>query len=181
MKQALRDRMRETRLALSPELYTEKSRKIQQKLSALPLYQQAKRILFYVSNEEEVSTHELIQAALTEDKAVFTPRVKEQELEILPITAWEELQPGAFGILEPQAGAPATDLHFDLILVPGLAFSPQGERLGYGKGFYDRLLKRTQGLSMGLAFEEQVTSELPTESHDIPVDWLLTDQSLFHP
>ena len=68
----------------------------------------------------------------------------------------------------------------DLIVIPGVGFDHSGHRLGHGRGHYDRLLKKTRGYKVGLAFEEQLVPELPVEAHDVPVDLLITDQNLLY-
>lgn len=182
MKQALRTQMSEKRKTLSPVLYAEKSQSIREKLKNLPDFQTAKRLLIYVSKPEEVETHTLIKEALKENKAVFVPKLKNQQIFICPLHHFEELEPGPHGILEPcEVLEPAQPQAMDLILVPGLAFSSKGDRLGYGGGFYDRLLKECTGKKVGLAFHEQILDEVPVEHHDVTLDLIVTDQSILHP
>jgi 5-formyltetrahydrofolate cyclo-ligase len=86
-----------------------------------------------------------------------------------------QLVPGRFGVPEPEAGCPAVPLNqLDLILVPGVGFDSAGRRLGRGKGFYDRLLAQVRGHKCGVAFEQQLVTELPEEPHDVRVDSILT-------
>ncbi len=90
--------------------------------------------------------------------------------------SWEDLIEGKMGILEPQfALEKGKEPPLDVILVPGLAFDHEGNRLGYGKGHYDRLLKSLSGLKIGLAFKEQILDELPHATHDVPMDIIITD------
>ncbi len=173
--------MREKRKALSPSSYAKKSLEIQKKLKALPKWREAGRILLYVSSPEEVDTHALILDALDENRKVFVPKASGKTLAICPLDDWESLKPGSHGILEPceilEEAHPET---MDLIIVPGIAFDPRGHRIGYGGGFYDKLLKLTRGYKVGLAFSEQMLDELPTEAHDVPLDLIITDQSLIY-
>jgi len=86
-----------------------------------------------------------------------------------------DLSPGRFGIPEPRPECPALPLkQLDLVLVPGVAFSPCGARLGRGRGFYDRLLRRVSGRKIGVAFDEQIVEAIPSEAHDEPVDGIIT-------
>jgi 5-formyltetrahydrofolate cyclo-ligase len=105
------------------------------------------------------------------------------EVQLFRLEAISELVPGTFGILEPTAELrelpPRQVLpsQIDLALVPGVVFDRQGNRLGYGRGFYDRLLRQLprEVLRVGLAFECQVVEELPVEPHDERMDWLVTE------
>lgn len=182
MKNLLRQSHRERRSGLTPNLLTQKSAAIRARLEALDEFQSAEKILVYLSKEDEVDTHLLVKDALEQGRMVFAPRVQNDELVIYPLKSWENLEPGTFGILEPALHPdPTHPAEMDLILVPGLAFDKKGHRLGYGKGFYDRLLKATKGLKVGLAFEEQIEEELPAEEHDVPLDLIVTDSSLIRP
>ena len=182
MKQALRQEMREKRKALSPASYAKKCTEIQKQLEFLPQWQKARTLLLYVSTDEEVDTRRLIHDALEKNRHVFVPKMNGDTLVICPLRDWEDLKPGGFGIMEPcEIVEEAHPESMDLILVPGLAFDRRGHRLGYGKGFYDKLLKNTRGFKVGLAFSEQVVEELPTEAHDVPLDLIITDSALIYP
>lgn len=182
MKQALRTKMREKRKALSRVLYAEKSEAVRARLEQLPLFKEANRMLIYVSTNEEVDTHVLIQSALKQGRKVFVPKIQEGAMALCPLQNWDTLKPGKFGILEPcmplRAAKPR---HMDLIIVPGVAFDSRGHRIGYGKGFYDKLLKETKGEKVGLAFHEQLIEAVPSEAHDVALDLIVTDQTLIYP
>ncbi len=182
MKQAIRQKICEKRKALSPDLYAEKSALIREKLESLPEFQDAEKVLVYISTPEEVATHELTKSCIESNKKVYVPKVLNEGLAICPILSWNELKPGAFGILEPcEIPSPTNPEEIDLILVPGIAFDPKGHRIGYGKGFYDSLLKSTRGIKIGLAFHEQIIDEVPAESHDVPLDLIITDSLILTP
>lgn len=182
MKQALRTQMSQERKALSPVLYAKKSASIREKIESLEEFQAAKNVLIYVSKTDEVDTHALIKDCLEQGQTVYVPKVKGEELVICPINDWHQLEPGNFGVLEPcEILDPLHPKHIDFVLVPGLAFSTDGHRLGYGGGFYDRLLKETNGHKVGLAFHEQIVENLPTESHDVALDLIVTDQTIISP
>lgn len=174
--------MREKRKALSPALYAEKTERIHQKLSDLKQYKEAEDILFYLSKEDEIETKGLITKALQDGKNVYVPCIQGDQLIICPLTKESTLQTGPFGVLEPVNKEDCTHpKQLDLILVPGLAFDERGHRLGYGKGYYDRFLKETEAFKIGMAFTEHVLKELPIEPHDVPLDLIITDSTLFHP
>jgi 5-formyltetrahydrofolate cyclo-ligase len=87
----------------------------------------------------------------------------------------KDLRPGKFGIPEPTTNCNSLPLNqLDLVLVPGVAFAPCGARLGRGRGFYDRILKSVNGLKIGVAFDEQIVDAIPSESHDVRVDGIIT-------
>ncbi|MFA6024599.1 MAG: 5-formyltetrahydrofolate cyclo-ligase [Candidatus Gracilibacteria bacterium] len=174
MKNAIRNQMREKRQALSPALHAEKSKKIREMVEQLPEFKNAKKILIYVSIGEEVDTHELIKDALTQGRALFVPKTKPDGIAVTPLKDWADLKPGTFGVLEPETQEEADPQEMDLIIVPGLAFDAHGHRIGYGKGYYDRLLKLSLGYTVGLAFTEQMVEKIPHEAHDVPLNLVLT-------
>ena len=92
------------------------------------------------------------------------------------------MSPRSFGILEPsdviEIKHPS---EIDVILVPGVAFTREGGRLGMGKGYYDRFLKQCTGVKIGLAYHEQILDVIPTEAHDVDMDILITDETIYRP
>jgi 5-formyltetrahydrofolate cyclo-ligase len=132
-------------------------------------------VLLYHSLPDEVDTHQLIGSALQEGKRVLLPVVVGDDLELRFLPTPDALREGAFHILEP-TGAPFTDYAaIDLAVIPGVAFTPDGRRLGRGRGYYDRLLAHfPQSLSsspylIGLCWPFQLLADLPTEPHDLTV------------
>lgn len=182
-KSQLRAEYLARRRAIPPEAWREKSDQIAARLLALPEVDAATRILCYVSGKDnEVDTLPLIKRFLADGKSVGVPRsLPGGRLEWRVLSSLEQLSPGAFGIPEPSPSltplyeSPKTA---DICLVPGIAWDKSGYRIGYGKGFYDRFLSYFIGLSLGLAFDAQVTHELPRESHDRPVKLLLTESGV---
>lgn len=121
---------------------------------------------------------------LQEGKSVVTPKVisASHQLEHYLLPHFEALMPGAFGILEPSAAHGAVRLEalheIDLIIVPGLAFDRKGHRLGYGGGYYDRLLAELDATKMALAFAAQIVEAVPAEAHDERVDFVVTEEEI---
>ncbi|WP_309395938.1 5-formyltetrahydrofolate cyclo-ligase [Cerasicoccus maritimus] len=175
-KAALRHLALARRSSLPPEERQTRNQHIMQKLFALPDFTQASRVLFYVSFGSEVDTHDLMNRSFG-GKDVLAPRVNGDSLHVHELNSLDELKPGAFGILEPVATLPevATD-SVEVILVPGAAFDLRGHRIGYGKGYYDRLLSSVNALKIGLAYDRQIVDTVPNEEHDIPVDILITNE-----
>ena len=115
--------------------------------------------------------------ALAEGKRVVLPRVKGKELELLEINNFDgDVAPGAWGIPEPEKGTAVELGSIDLVIVPGAAFDSRGHRIGYGGGFYDRMLPRYSGMTVALAFELQIVPEVPVDPHDIPVRKIVTEK-----
>lgn len=130
----------------------------------------AKTVLAYWSMEDEVFTQAFVKQ-WSKEKTLLLPCVKGDELEIRYFDGEDNLRPGeAFGIGEPVGGL-FTDLDkIDVILVPGVAFDQLGNRLGRGKGYYDKILKNTRGYKIGICFSFQVMDEVPVDDYDVKMD-----------
>lgn len=154
------------------------------RLMNLPEYRAASVIHTFVSWRDEVDTHALIKASFAAGKRVAVPRVPPDKLQLEHyfISDFAALVPGTLGILEPSSGpeaqpAPA-DTRLDVIFVPGLAFDRAGNRLGYGRAYYDQFLAGTKALKIGLAFALQIVEEVPVAPHDQRVDRIVTEQEV---
>jgi 5-formyltetrahydrofolate cyclo-ligase len=158
------------------------SRKICAGVAALPEFVNARSVMLYAATGSEVATAELIDLAFHEQKKVFLPFVN--KVTVGQLKSRSELVPGAKGILEPAKGlSPAALRSFkpDLIVIPGIAFDLEHQRLGSGSGWYDRFLKMLAGKvpTIGLAFEVQIAKELPHGSFDVAVEMVATEMRLF--
>jgi 5-formyltetrahydrofolate cyclo-ligase len=178
-KRALRREFLARRQAMPHALWREKSEAIARRVLAMPEVQHAGTVLAYVSSKDnEVDTIAIIEALLREGHRVAAPRVTGPGLmEWRLIASMQDLAPGEFGVLEPRVEQ--TELYedfrpTDVCLVPGVAWDRRGYRVGYGMGFFDRFLRGFPGLSMGLAFSEQL-SEFPVESHDMAVAGMVVE------
>ena len=155
-----------------------KSAKARKLLAAQARWQAAESILFFAPLPGELDIWPLVEEALMTTKSVALPHFAEVlgryvacEIHDLEV----DLKPGRFGIREPSDLCLQMPLNrLDFVLVPGVAFDLQGRRLGRGKGFYDRLLANLRGTTCGVAFDEQIVSELPVEPTDISVNCILT-------
>ena len=183
-KKRLRAGYNHRRCALSRLEWVRMSAAIRVRLEQSRLFQDAEVLLTYVSaKDNEVDTHALIDDALAAGKEVLVPVPAEKSGEI----GWSQLHHLGdlvgvrFGLLEPAPDK--VDLVQPplqgLCIVPGIAFTRSGYRLGYGGGYYDRFLADFQGVSIGLAFEIQVTHSLPVEEHDYPVRYVLTESDWY--
>jgi 5-formyltetrahydrofolate cyclo-ligase len=177
VKEKIRKQILDARFKLAPEQRRAKSAEIETKLFGLPEYRAASVVLFYASFQSEVETHHMIRRALAEGKRVALPKVKGKELELFEIKSFDkDVLPGAWGIPEPEGGMPAELQDIGLIVVPGAAFDEQGNRIGYGAGFYDKLLPFYRGRTVALAFELQVIPDVPADPHDIPIQKIVTEK-----
>jgi 5-formyltetrahydrofolate cyclo-ligase len=177
VKDKIRKEVLDARLKLTPEQRRVKSAEIEAKLFGLPEYRVASVVMFYASFRSEVETHHMIRRALVEGKRVVLPKVKGRELALFEIKSFDkDVLPGAWGIPEPEDGVRVELKDIGLIVVPGAAFDEQGNRIGYGAGFYDKLLPLYQGRSVALAFELQIAPEVPADAHDIPMQMIVTEE-----
>ena len=177
-KRALRRELRARRAAVPAVLRSAWSKAIASRAVSLPEWRDAAVIhLFIGSLPGEVETRSLAQAALLEGKTLLCPRVAGAGLESRRVRSLDDLAPGYHGLPEPDPGrcelVPAGEA--GLLLVPGLAFTERGDRLGMGSAFYDRLLAGTAAPAVALAFELQLVDELPVAPHDRPVDAIITE------
>jgi 5-formyltetrahydrofolate cyclo-ligase len=158
------------------------SASILQRLFELEAMRAARWVKFYVSYGSEVETPGMIAHALTHGKRVAVPIVKEgRQLILSEITnPVRELAPGFMGIPEPKPEfvRPVALDDMNLLVVPGIAFDVAGNRLGQGAGYYDRLLSQASGRIpiAGLAFECQIVPRMPASSHDVKVDFIITEK-----
>ena len=153
---------------------------IRRRLEELPLWKNCRFPFIYISSKPgEVDTHRLIENAFASAKRVCVPVLEKgsDNLKVVEIESLDNLSPGSFGILEPSAAArrSVAPTEWDLAVVPGIAFDRSGHRLGFGRGYYDRLLAETQATALALAFGFQVTEPFPTMPQDIDMDLILTE------
>lgn len=167
---------------ISNKLRKAKDERIRETLVELPEFKSASKILLYASFRSEVGTVELLKYCLTDGKTTAIPKVDMQnnELRLYEIRDMGELSIGYVGIPEPDVSEDRRMKveEMDLIIVPGSAFDKRGSRLGYGKGFYDKLLTRAMCKIIALSYEEQVVEFIPSESHDLKVDRIVTEKRI---
>ena len=170
-KKALRREISAKKRSLSEEQIENYSARLLEQLVQHPLYKEAKSIYGYLSYNQEVRTEPILRRAQADGKRVAVPKVYGEEMKFLWLD-WDKVETGYKGIPEPTDGETADDPSA-LMLMPGLAFDPQGHRLGYGGGFYDRFLAKEPHPTLALCYDFQLLDSLETESHDIPVDAVL--------
>jgi 5-formyltetrahydrofolate cyclo-ligase len=178
-KNGIRKVLKKKRLNLSKEEVLTKSELIKNRLFQIDEFKITKNILFYVSYNGEVFTHNAIKEALI-DKKVVVPISKKEDYSLIlsKLDSFEDLQEGQYSILEPKKERTkeiSTD-KIDLAIVPGIAFDLNGNRIGYGKGYYDRLLKNIKAPIIGLAYEFQIIKKIPIDDYDKQVDIIITEK-----
>lgn len=132
-------------------------------------------ILIYVSKSDEIDTHALIEALWYLRKNVYVPKVINQEIKFFLITSFNDLSLGYFNILEPTTTKSLENIHNSVIIVPGLAYDQNLNRLGYGGGYYDRYLENKDIYKIGLCYQKFLLKNIPTEKHDIKMNLVITD------
>ena len=183
MKDRLRKSIEKKRNTLSTSEVLEKSSRIKKRIFEMDLFRDAQTILFYVSYGNEVYTHDMIKESISLGKTVVVPKsvTKNNALILSRLTDWNNLEVGAYNILEPkQESIEQVDVEsIDLIIVPGVVFDESGNRIGHGKGYYDRLLDDSQNIpNIGLAFELQMIDNIESEKHDEKIDVVITEDRI---
>lgn len=178
-KKELRKVMKRKRSSLSAERILMYSGCIAERLVSRREYEDASVVLAYISFSSEVNTHFLIEKAWRDGKRVAVPKcVGDRELCFEYIESFDDVAPGRYGIMEP-----VTDRSVDyskeencLLLLPGVAYTKEGDRLGYGGGYYDRYLAKHEDIrSVMLAYSLQQADSLPVDETDIPADMIVTE------
>jgi 5-formyltetrahydrofolate cyclo-ligase len=162
----------------------DKSRRAAELLFTTPEYHKTEVLMIYLSLPHEVDTTDIVLQAWKDHKRVLAPRVGWESRQMIPVEINDldnaEITNVDYGLREPTRGVPFPTELIDLVIVPGLGFDPQGNRLGRGRGFYDRFLSNPEfkGVSCAFAFEDQVVEAIPANELDVRVHMLVTDQSI---
>jgi 5-formyltetrahydrofolate cyclo-ligase len=183
MKKEIRSTILKKRHSMLFSEVVEKSERIKEQVFHMDEFKDAKTILFYVSYDNEVYTHEMIKESLERKKHVVVPKIDKNSRTILcsSLTKWDDLVAGAYNILEPRQEClkEVSPESIDLIVIPGIAFDCQGNRIGHGMGYYDKLLKKKiNGQHLGLAFEFQIVERILSEKHDVQVEKIVTEKRI---
>ncbi|MDR1596859.1 MAG: 5-formyltetrahydrofolate cyclo-ligase [Treponema sp.] len=194
-KQELRKTLRKQLAELPPELFQDEGDRAAKFMAGFPAWKNASTVLLFLSAPGEIETAPLLDLAFKQGKKVFLPKVEGEEARFFRITsAAGPWQTGAFGIREPLIEGPELPEEFPsrsewtenpvLMAVPGMAFDRQGNRMGHGKGCYDRFFAKLEGLKIphvkaALCLEQQMIKRVPTESWDKKMDAICTGTGLF--
>lgn len=173
-KQQLRMQIRAQKRAMTEAQIVEKSEKLGQLFLASQAYQQAKTIYGYLPYNQEVRTTAMLQQALADGKRVAVPKCYGEEMRFIYLTDLSQVERGYCNIPEPIEDGPVADDPTALVLMPGLAFTEAGLRMGYGGGFYDKFLAAEPNHpTLALCYDFQMVEYIPTEEYDVPVDTVL--------
>ena len=173
-KKELRRSIRERKRAMTEEEIVARSQMLGLLFIQSEAYKNAKTIYGYLPYNQEVRTVPMLEKALRDGKRVAVPKCYGDEMKFIFMDDLSKVEKGYANIPEPIADGPVADDETALVLMPGLAFDPQGHRIGYGGGFYDKFLSREPNHpTLALCYEFQMLPELKTEEHDIPVDTVL--------
>ena len=176
-KKALRREIGAKKSALTPEEIGRRSAILADRLFETEAYRACRSLYAYLSFNQEVRTNPIIERAWADGKRVAVPKVIGRDMVFIWLDSFDRLGPGFYGIPEPMENGPVADDGTALVLMPGLAFDPEGRRVGYGGGFYDRFLSREPNHPLvALCYDFQLFDRLEVEAHDIPVDVVITDQ-----
>ena len=183
-KKYLRQILTESRARLLSASAAALSKQVQERLLLSDCYRQSRGIVLYAEKDNEVATERIFADALASGRRVFFPRViPEYGLSLVRVCDRDDLSPGTFGLLEPTGSeiVPPAELGRALICVPGVAFGLEGQRLGRGGGYYDRLLAATgpQAVTAGLAYSFQVLDRLPESPDDRRLQLIVTESGVY--
>lgn len=159
---------------LSEEEKMSAAEEVFNRLEQTAAFVMADNVMMYHSLPDELSTIAFLKK-WTGKKRFFLPRVNGVNLDILPYDE-TRLELGSFHIEEPTGNNTVSPDEIDLIVVPAVAYDRRGNRLGRGKGFYDRLLAEARAIKIGVGYEFQLIDELPAEQHDVPMDYVITQK-----
>lgn len=178
-KKRLRKQIADQLAKMDIPQYEQSSYNIVQKLYQDSFWKEARTVGITISKFPEVDTYQIIRKAWEEGKQVVIPKClpKKREMVFRTFTQFNQLESVYSGLLEPIETV-TKEVHaneIDLLIVPGLAFTTEGYRLGFGGGYYDRYLAEFCGYTISLAFQCQLVTELPIEDHDRAVGKLITD------
>jgi len=182
-KEALRAEMRKKRDSMTVQEAAEQSKIICEKVAGLDKFKTARTVALYIPKGSEVDVKRLITKAIV-DKEVLVPithaETDQHEIEFVKFTTFDDLKSARFGILEPKTKTKPNH-EPDVVVVPGLAFDLDLHRLGYGKGYYDKLFARLKTFKIGVCFDFQIVDKIPRHEHDQRLDLVVSEKRVLKP
>ncbi len=179
-KARLRKQLLDQRDGLSPDFIKIASSKIQDNLRKVEFYRNAKVLGGYHAVGSEVRTQDILQEILNAGKELSLPKVEKNDLVFKKILSFSDLEIGNFSVMEPKERC-ETVKKFEAILIPAIAVTRDGYRLGYGFGYYDRYLHNKRSKKIALSYSKQVVRSIPHDSHDVRVDCIVTEDEVIYP
>ncbi|HEX5035813.1 MAG TPA: 5-formyltetrahydrofolate cyclo-ligase [bacterium] len=174
-KDSLRLRMKSLRRALRPDEVVGLGRRIEERLFASSLLDELAHVALYASVRNEVPTEAIFNQLNRKKCRTYFPRVTSGTVEFLLVEDWSDMESGSWGIPEPKSGKAEPVGRMDAVVIPGLAFDVSGVRMGFGQGYYDRVLQGYTGRKVGLAYDFQVLDAIPRVVTDLVCDWIVTE------
>ena len=179
-REEIRSEVREKRKAVSGIQVAEMSIRICEKILALPEYIRARRVFCYAAMPDEVQTRGILWAIMHSGRELYMPVARGGgNMDAVRVTENTEMKLDARGIETPVSGESLPPEQLNLALVPGIAFDRSGNRLGFGKGYFDRFLARCRCPAVGLAYEMQLVGAIETRPHDVPMDRIVTEKAVY--
>ena len=173
-RESLRRRLLNQRDNTSEDMLKIAANHICKRLYTIESFRSAKKIGMYYSIGSEIPTPDIIQELSSREYKVYLPRIVSDMIEFREIGDFTSLEIGKFGIMEPKESC-SVDNNLDIVIVPTVAVSSSGIRLGYGHGFYDRYLTKFNPESISIVLEKQIIRHIPKTPKDIPVRWIVTE------
>lgn len=169
--------LKSTRASIPEATRMNAANSITEQILRLDEIRDARTIFIYISYASEVHTHALIKALLAAGKTLAVPKiVKSDYMQAETFSSWEDLVPGELGILTPTDSTPCNG-PFDVAITPGLGFTLSGQRMGFGRGYYDKWFAQNKVRhKIALAFEVQLINEMPVEDTDVPMEKIVTEK-----
>ena len=176
-KQQAREYVRKASLKITPEKITAANKQIYTSCYSVLRQKNINSLFIYVSRKNEADTHMLIKHFLKDEIDIYVPKViGDNEMVAARLMTWDSLITGQYGLLEPKSFEEVA-VEIDMVVVPGLAFTIEGARLGQGLGYYDRwLTENSYADTIALAYEHQILSAVPTSRHDVNVAEIITEK-----
>ena len=173
-KKELRGTIRALKRNMTPQEIEQKSNALAEQFYRSSFYQNASVIYGYLPYNQEVRTTAILERAILDGKKVAVPKVYGDTMRFIYLEDFSQVEKSSMGIPEPIADGPVAQDPDSLVLMPGLAFDHNGNRMGYGGGFYDKFLSQEPNHpTLALCYDFQMVEELPIEEYDIPVDCVL--------
>lgn len=178
-KKDIRRHILNKRSELNADVWERHTHAIFERVIEHPYFSEADVIYCYVDYRREVGTRDIIERAWELGKRLAVPKIVDNDMQFYYLSAFTQLTEGYKGIPEPKTGLSAQDAHA-LVIMPGVVFDRSRNRLGYGKGFYDRFLsKHPSYRTMAIAFELQMMDEIPADDFDIRPEVLITEEQIY--
>lgn len=180
-KDEIRLSMRKNRRVLTSDEVKTAGQNICKHIFSFDFIKDAKTVMTFISSFKEPDTDGILKELDKQKKKIVVPISNTDNFTIIPsyIDSSSSLTSGAYGIKEPSVIKPAQPSDIDVAIIPGIAFTKKGDRLGFGKGYYDKFLSEFKGIKIGVCYEFQLLDKLPVSEHDINMDIIVTEKRIY--